>query len=238
MIRKILYLSILLIMTAATARSQSFTVTPTDTLVLDTTVTSCNSESILKFSLYNNSIDTLAMNWRVVYGTFPHGWTVAFCDPNVCLSSTQIGAQTFHFKMVPGSTGLMQLDLTPVSGSACGNYQVLTWVTNDSANTAAYLNFKTCITCTSSGISETEVSQISFYPNPVHSQLNISLPQNLSNGQIDIYNLIGSKVFSRSISNRENIKDIDLSGLETGIYMARITDGGKIVATKKFTKTE
>jgi hypothetical protein len=128
----------------------------------------------------------------------------------------------------------MQLDLTPTSGSACGYFKALTWDVNDSANTATYLNFKACITanCTN-GINDPELNQISFYPNPVRSEMKVSLPQSLPGGQIDIYDLIGSKVFSQPITVTSGI---DLSTLESGIYIARISDNGKIVATKKFTK--
>ena len=235
MIKKLLYLSILLMLNMTVAYSQDLTVTPSDTVSIDTT-TGCQTQSTLVYRVANaSSTDTLQMNWHVVYNTFPHGWTVAFCDPDVCLSSTQIGSHTFHFTLYPSGSGLMQLDLTPTSGTACGQYQVFTWATNDSARTATYLTYKACITAPdcANGINEPEVAKIALYPNPVRSEVKVILPQYLSNGQLDIYDVIGSKVYSQSISTTE---DIDLSALETGIYMARISDGGKIIATRKFTK--
>jgi len=132
----------------------------------------------------------------------------------------------------------MQFEPTPATGTACCNYQIFTWASNDSARTATYLNYESCITTPincNTGITEAEVGQISIYPNPVRNDLKVTLPQNLSNGLIDIYDLIGSKVYSQPISAT---KDLDMSTLQTGIYVARIYENGKIVATKKFTKID
>jgi len=130
----------------------------------------------------------------------------------------------------------MQLDVSDTSGTASGNFQVFTWASNDSANTATYLNYRASITAIcNTGIKDVEAASISIYPNPVKDELTVSLPQNLDNGHLDIYNLIGSKVYSQPLNLTKNF---DVSNLETGIYVARISDGGRIVATKKFTKTE
>jgi hypothetical protein len=91
------------------------------------------------------------------------------------------------------------------------------------------------VTCATSGISTIEASRITMYPNPVRDEVHLSLPSSFEGGQIDIYNLIGSKVYSQSVDKE---KDLDLSSLETGLYIARISENGKVVATRKFTKAE
>ena len=234
MIKKILYLTILLAFTTVCVQAQDLMVTPSDTLALDTT-TSCQAESIMTIALRNNTNAPLQMNWRLVYNTSPHGWTIDYCDPLQCLSGlNQIGAGVRQFTLDTGVNGLMQFEPTPTTGTGLGYFQVFTWATNDSANTATYLNYRANITAVcANGITEPTVTQISLYPNPVRSEMKVTLPQNLANGKIDIYDLIGSKVYSQSISTTE---DIDLSALETGIYMVRISDSGKIIATRKFTK--
>jgi hypothetical protein len=239
MIKRLLFLLSLIVINVAIARSQSLITTPSDTIVLDTTYASCQTETTLTFNVLNNTTDTLLMNWRIVYNTFPHGWTLAYCYLGTCLSSGFMN-HTFQYKLNPSVTSLMQLEVTPVSGSSTGYFQVLTWVTGDSINTAKYLNYKVSINaCTvSTGITEAPTTQVSFYPNPVRNQLKLTLSQNLTNGQIDIYDLIGSRVYSQPINNRETIKDFDLTTLETGIYVARISDNGKILATRKFTKED
>jgi hypothetical protein len=236
MIKNLLLLSAFLV-TISVTRAQSFVVTPTasDTLSMDTSFNACSSEAILIYTLQNNTPDTLQMNWRAVYSTFPHAWTLAYCYQGTCLYSG-ILSHTFTFKMFPGTSSQMQLDAQPTSGAASGNFQVFTWATNDSANTATFLNYKVAVNaCTVTGISEVEAARISLYPNPVRNELTVSLPQNLDNGRLDIYNLLGSKVYSQPLNAS---KDFNVSALEAGIYVARISDGGGIVTTRKFTKSE
>ena len=220
----------------AASQGQSFVVTPaaSDTLSVDTSFNVCSSEAILIYTLQNNSPDTLQMNWKAVYSTFPHSWTLAYCYQGTCLYSG-ILAHTFTFKMYPGTSSQMQLDAQPTSGAAAGNFQVFTWATNDSANTATYLNYKVGVNaCTlNTGITEVEAAQISLYPNPVKDELTVSVPRNLDNGHLEIYNLIGSKVYSQPLTDT---KAFDVSNLESGIYMARISEGSRVVATKKFSK--
>jgi hypothetical protein len=72
----------------------------------------------------------------------------------------------------------------------------------------------------------------------VRSDLTVTLPESLNNGQINIFNLLGSKVYSQSVNSREISKDLDLSALESGVYIVRITDGSTIIATRKFTKVD
>lgn len=223
----------LVIVNVAIARAQSIICTPSDTLVLDTTYVSCQTETTLTINVLNNTIDTLLMNWRVVYSTFPHSWTLAYCYQGTCLYSG-IQNHTFQFRLNPGLSSLMQLEVTPISGAGMGYFQVQTWATGDSANTVTFLNYRASINaCTVNGITETEAATISIYPNPVRNELTISLPQNIDNGRLEIYNLIGSKVYSQPLSAS---KDFNVSNLETGIYMARISENGRIIATKKFTK--
>jgi hypothetical protein len=233
MVKRILFFLTVFMVNVAIARSQSLITTPSDTLVLDTTYASCQTETTLTFNVLNNTVDTLSMNWRVVYNTLPHSWTIAYCYLGTCLYSN-IQNHTYPYRLNPGTNSSMQLEVTPVSGAGMGYFQVQTWATGDSANTVTFLNYRATINaCTVNGITEVEAASISIYPNPVRDELTVSLPQNLDNGRLDIYNLIGSKVYSQPLSAT---KDFNVSNLETGIYVARISDGGRIVATKKFTK--
>jgi hypothetical protein len=226
-----------MVLNVTIARSQDLTVSPSDTLILDTTI-SCQSEVIMTIAIKNNTPTALQINWYVVYNTCPHGWSLQYCDPTLCRAYSQVAGHTLTFTLDSEATGLMQFEPTPASGSAFGYFQVFMWAPSDSVRTATTLtygaNVTTPVNC-STGITETEAGQISIYPNPVRNELKVTLPQNLSNGQIDIYDLIGSKVYSQSLSAT---KDLDMSALQTGIYVARISENGKIISTKKFTKID
>ena len=237
MIKYLLTLLVILTINVSASHAQSLIVSPSasDTLSIDSTFSSCSAEGILIYTLQNNTPDTLQMNWRALYSTFPHSWTLAYCYQGTCLYSG-ILAHTFTFKLYPGTSALMQLDVSPTSGPGTGNFQVLTWASNDSLNTTTSLNYHATVNaCTPNGITELEAASISIYPNPVRNELTVDLPQNLDNGRLEIYNLIGSKVYSQPLTGT---KAFDVSALETGIYMARISEGGRLLSTKKFTKTE
>ena len=230
------FLGIILMIGVAHGQSTILT-NASDTIRIDTTVTSMSSHIVEIFTLKNNSnTDTLKMNWKVVQNTFPHSATVTLCDPNNCYSSS-VFSSTIRYSFLPQAFGIMKLDFSPQCVSTSAVFKVHTWATNDSANTDATLTWILNVTaqCATS-ISDIDASQISIYPNPVRNEMRINLPSNLENGQIDIYNLIGSKVYSQSVG--KSAKEIDLSSLESGLYVARISENGKIIATRKFTKTD
>ncbi len=63
------------------------------------------------------------------------------------------------------------------------------------------------------------------YPNPVTNRLTIKTSlQNLENTKIQIYNVIGKKVFQK---NSLTTKTIDVSALSSGIYILKITHGNQ-----------
>jgi len=69
---------------------------------------------------------------------------------------------------------------------------------------------------------------LSFYPNPVNSILNISSKQFIE--KIELYNTLGSKLLTA-----KNVDNIDFSGFKTGIYFIKVHSNNNIV-TKKIIK--
>ncbi|MEE1897566.1 choice-of-anchor L domain-containing protein [Flavobacterium rakeshii] len=66
--------------------------------------------------------------------------------------------------------------------------------------------------------SQTFIS-LTYYPNPVSNILTLSNANTIST--VEVYNLLGQKVFANNFSNTEI--QIDLSNLETGIYMVKVS---------------
>jgi hypothetical protein len=70
------------------------------------------------------------------------------------------------------------------------------------------------------------------YPNPSNGIFNINLESvNNKYETIEVYNLLGEKVFSETINNRANVT-IDLSQFSSGYYIARVKSEEKIVQLK------
>lgn len=234
---KKLLVVVFMILAIGTLRSQSLIVlNPTDTLRADTSVGSASSHVIEIFTLKNNSAtDTLHLNWKISLNTLSHSAVWSMCDPNLCYASTQL-SNTQRYTLTPQQQGIMKFDFIPnCTPSTNAVLQVRTWATEDSVGTTKQLTWVLNVAAICTGISDIETSRIAIYPNPVRDMAHLSIPGSLDNGQIEIYNLLGSRVYSQAVRSD---KDIDLSVLDAGLYIARISDSGKVIATRKFTKAE
>ncbi|SEI03308.1 Por secretion system C-terminal sorting domain-containing protein, partial [Paenimyroides aquimaris] len=67
-------------------------------------------------------------------------------------------------------------------------------------------------------VQELDLAQLSYYPNPADSELNISYIEEIN--KVEIFTITGQKVLSKEFKSRE-VK-VDLSGLSAGTYMLRI----------------
>ena len=77
-------------------------------------------------------------------------------------------------------------------------------------------------------ISNFNSSKLNFYPNPVYDTFVLS-DLNL-NSKIEIYNLLGQKVFSNSSSKQTEL--IDLSSLSASTYILQVTSDGIQIQSK------
>jgi hypothetical protein len=221
------------------AGKSQFAVTGGDTIVVNGS-TNPTQTIISTGSCHNTGADTLTLTWEIVSDTAMTGWTyTGFCDKNNCYDF--VLDQKRSFTLLPAASGILELHLTQGCVAGVGNVKFLLWNAADSAGTVQLVTFAVDITsgqaCTN-GIPEVAAGQFSVYPNPAHDQLTITLPQNISNRKVDIYNLLGAKVASQLAGSNETIKTFDLTGVEAGFYVAVITEGGKFIAAQKFTKQD
>lgn len=86
-------------------------------------------------------------------------------------------------------------------------------------------------------VDENKVSAISVYPNPVKDILALEVKNpSYSVEKLELYDIRGSKVLEQEIA-KSNISQINLSGLNSGVYFAKLIDSsGKNVAIKKIVK--
>lgn len=69
---------------------------------------------------------------------------------------------------------------------------------------------------------------LSVYPNPINDVLNISNSKEIS--RVTINNILGQEVLSKAINSNQSC--IDVSGLKSGNYFAKITSNGKTEVIK------
>lgn len=76
---------------------------------------------------------------------------------------------------------------------------------------------------TTAGVTESSVSQVHFYPNPVKNYLNL-LSKSLIEDVV-IYNTVGQKV--KNFTPNSVTTSLDLSTLVGGLYLMKVTSGGR-----------
>ena len=69
------------------------------------------------------------------------------------------------------------------------------------------------------------------YPNPVNDVLNVIIPNSNSSTTIEVYSLIGQKVYTKSVSGLKTIQ-LDVSKYSQGVYFVRLI--GTEVLNAKF----
>jgi hypothetical protein len=69
------------------------------------------------------------------------------------------------------------------------------------------------------------------YPNPTNGQLTIVTPEDMEMATISIYTTLGQLLWQRDY-NFQRIQDVDLSGMEKGIYFISIENQDYCFTTK------
>jgi len=81
-----------------------------------------------------------------------------------------------------------------------------------------------------SSIVEKKIKYFSVFPNPVRNGKLTITTFNTVEKEVIIYNVLGKQVFSKKFTG--NRKQLDISQINSGIYIVKVIEGDK-VATKK-----
>lgn len=86
------------------------------------------------------------------------------------------------------------------------------------------------------GITENKnaICQLSIFPNPANNQLNINVTGVKNKAQVDVYNVIGSKVKTLTNVDFSSNQTIDISSLADGQYILKITSSNTVLSRKFF----
>lgn len=86
-----------------------------------------------------------------------------------------------------------------------------------------------CATVNSLGVEDLDNKQIKIFPNPVSTKFFIEFSE-YSDGEIELFNLFGQKVYDRSIIDQS--EEINVNFLSKGLYFIRINIDGKTLNYK------
>ena len=84
----------------------------------------------------------------------------------------------------------------------------------------------------------TTYNEFKIYPNPTSGLINVSLIGSSSIKSIRIYDLPGKEIFCRTyaVSEGSNNENIDLKGLENGMFIIKIIDNEDRIITSRIIK--
>ncbi|HKR07335.1 MAG TPA: T9SS type A sorting domain-containing protein [Bacteroidia bacterium] len=72
---------------------------------------------------------------------------------------------------------------------------------------------------------------LNIYPNPVTNNFTIAFPNTVNKGAIEIYTILGKKIFKENITNISQ-KEIHLKHIPGGIYFVKVWNGEKYFSNK------
>jgi hypothetical protein len=75
-----------------------------------------------------------------------------------------------------------------------------------------------------------KAKEIQIYPNPTKGLININLAGSSSYEKLELIDLTGKTLLSKSISKEESIISFDMSNLASGIYQIRLIGEGKLLS--------
>jgi hypothetical protein len=82
------------------------------------------------------------------------------------------------------------------------------------------------------GFNEINTSEVSIYPNPVSSQLNINMDiENNSNVKVEMYDILGKIVYSQEFNNLQSGNQtipVQTNQLKNGVYIVSVNNGQKV----------
>lgn len=216
---------------------QSFTM-PNDTAVHN--YPSGGADLKVSNNITNTSGDTLRnLQWRnIAMSTIPTGWDfVGVCDNFTCWGTPDVVSGDPHMyapfaaNTVAGHYMSVNIDASAANGSYL-------WVRNEIKNLDDNYTKVVTLIATKNGTSgvSTIISEddITIFPNPAKSAVNVLYDAKLGIKNIGVYNLIGKMVSIYKVG--ANSAKLDIEELPAGIYFLRMYNTqGKVVATRKFT---
>jgi plastocyanin len=195
-------LSILLMVTALTGFSKTWTITNSGTTFSPATITINQGDSV-KFSLgsAHNSVEVSQSTWNANGNTPIPGFSTPYGGGLVL--PAKLTAGTHYYVCQPHAAVGMKGTITVQN--LTGNAEI------------------------------PQLPDISVYPNPSNGMFHLSVSglQDTKKYNLEIFNLLGGKVYESTVSNATS--DIDLSNSSIGIYFLKIFDGQNIL-TKKIIK--
>lgn len=221
-------------MSAGNSYAQSFTIDRDTTYINgSTTVNAPNNVTIPTGS-------AVSIQWAVISHTLPTDLmnTIGVCDNATCFGATDVWPTNFRTSTYPaGATGdfhvTMDLSVIPVGGPYVLRVKLRNSAISTDTAIQTYIINRTAATSVNNVRSGNDVT---LYPNPATSSINVLFDAASDIKSIAVYNIIGKQVsLFRPTDNAG--ASLNIENIPSGIYFVRLMNShGDVVTTRKFTK--
>jgi len=183
----------------------------------------------------SNTGSDITLKWRVVDSDIPSDWNfIGMCDNITCWPATILSG-TPHVSDMYGTSYEDFHAIFNGDGASMGS---MAWIKVSATDTVNFYSrtFVFMATKFATGISTVVKAEdeISLYPNPARSNVNVVFDASLNVRNVTIYNMIGKPVKVFKVTG--NSAKMDINDIPAGIYFLRLVNSdGQIVATRKFT---
>ena len=193
----------------------------------------------LKIKVTSTSGSPINFDWKVSSLSLASKWHVtSICDPNNCYSETKPGlldGSSLFSTSSPVTSGYFLLDFDADSAAfGTSSTAVLEITSGSTTSKATYIGYKN----TTGVVTYTRADDnISIFPNPAQSYIDVLYSPNSDVNTIAIYNIIGKVISVYKVTDKSSARCEFNADMPSGIYLVRIADSkGNVIATRKITR--
>ncbi len=187
-----------------------------------------NPDVNIHIDVVNNSPVEVSLLWTRIVTSAPAEWLTWICDANLCYLPTANACSPSKPNVLsPGEHMDFSIHVNPNDTEGSTGYDISFLDYGDPNIVLAQVQGEVVISNTVSTHDQNTDSKLTIFPNPTSDYFQVSETANL--GNIELYNIVGSKVKSFVSAPR---KQYFIGDLNSGIYLVRL-----VSTTNKVLKT-
>jgi len=228
------FLSLLAAMSAGNSYAQTFTIAKDTTYVNGSTLIKAHNNITVPVG------SAVSIQWAVISSTLPNELmsTIGICDNSDCYGAAQVWPTSYRTSTYDADSTspfdvAFDMSATPVGGPYVLRIRLRTSGGGGTDTVQTYILNRTPSTSVNNVKSAADVT---LYPNPATSSLNVLFDAASDIKSIAVYNIIGKQVsLFRPTDNAG--ASLNIENIPSGIYFVRLMNShGDVVTTRKFTK--
>lgn len=182
-----------------------------------------NVEDVAVYNFHFTSTPIDSIVWRLYSVDVPSNWIsdVFVCDAINCKDET---VDYSGYNLLDTKNKPLDVHFLNQENVGIGTAKLLIYDYNDSINTATIVTYVAKIDEPTANVSIKKIDDldVSIFPNPVSKYININNVDVSAISKIEIYNVIGKKIFQNENISKNNA--IDFNSFDKGVYILKLLD--------------